>query len=70
VLKAQERRAQYRHDSRGLVKLDVEQWRATTYDNRERGECGGELQPGAWSEAAGSAKQPAVRHRSHQATTW
>jgi hypothetical protein len=70
LLKAQQRRARCRHDSRGLVKLDVEQRRATTYGNRERGEDGGELQPGAWSEAGDSAKQPAAWHRSHEATTW
>jgi hypothetical protein len=37
------------------VKLDVVRRRATTYGNREKGERGSELQPGAWSRAAGSA---------------
>jgi hypothetical protein len=70
VLKAQQRRARCRHDYRGLVKLNVVRRRTTTYGNREKGERGGELQPGAWSHAADSAKQPAARRRSHQATAW
>jgi hypothetical protein len=34
------------------VKLNVVRRRATTYGNREKGERGSELQPGAWSQAA------------------
>jgi hypothetical protein len=44
VLKAQQR-DRCRHNSRVLVKLDVVRRRATTYGNREKGECGSELQP-------------------------